>query len=311
MPTLIIAEKPNAAQKIALALGTSGSADPECLERDRSKMPKRHKSGKAVWYELTRGNEKIIVAPSVGHIFSLKKFDIEWLPSFEVSKGSAFTNAYYKNLEKAAKRCDSFIIATDFDTEGSVIGYNILKHICGRDDARRMKFSTLTEDELREAYENAGPLDTPQIEAGLARHVLDWLWGINTSRALTKAVNLSGKGFTVLSTGRVQGPALKILVEREREIRAFKPEPFWELEADVEIEDGALTTYHEKEKFWDKAEAERVRGSCGDEARVASIEKREYEQAPPTPFGLTSLQIEAHGVLGISPANALSLAQSL
>ncbi|MBI4017599.1 MAG: DNA topoisomerase I [Candidatus Aenigmarchaeota archaeon] len=303
MAVLIIAEKPNAAEKIAFALGN----------------PKKH-GKKAVWFELERNGERVYVVPSVGHIFSLKQkgkgwnyptFETEWVPSFSASKSSAFTEAYYTNLEKIAKRCDRVVIATDFDTEGSVIGFNILRFICGRDDAKRMRFSTLTADELREAYENAGPLDVPQIEAGLARHELDWLWGINASRALTKAVNVGGKGFTVMSTGRVQGPALKLLVDRECEIRAFAAEPFWQLEADAETADGILTTYYEKDKIWDKPEAVRIKESCGDNARVVALQKRQYEQAPPVPFDLTSLQIEAHGVFGFSPSATLELAQTL
>lgn len=304
MPVLVIAEKPQAAKKIAQALGKA----------------KENKTGRAVWYELAREDDTVYVAPSVGHIFSLKQkgkgwtyptFDVEWLPSFRVSKSSAFTKTYYDNLAKLGKRCDRVIIATDYDTEGSVIGFNILRFICGREDAKRMKFSTLTADELRDAYENAGPLDTPQIEAGLARHVLDWLWGVNASRALTKAINASGKGFTVLSTGRVQGPALKILVEREREIRAFKAEPFWQLEAELETKEGPLTAYYEKDKLWNKDEAQKIRDSCGEEATVTAIEKRQYQQPPPEPFDLTTLQMEAHGAFGFSPSATLDLAQSL
>ncbi|QQG39721.1 MAG: DNA topoisomerase I [Candidatus Aenigmatarchaeota archaeon] len=301
MATLVIAEKPKAAEKIAAALGT----------------PKASKKGKAVFYEVQHDGDTIYVVPSVGHIFSLKQkgkgwtypiFDIEWLPSFEVSKSSKFTKAYYDNLAKIAKKCSDFVIATDFDTEGSVIGYNILRFICETDDARRMKFSTLTTDELREAYESAGPLDTPQIEAGLARHVLDWLWGINASRALTKAINSGGKGFTLMSTGRVQGPSLKLLADREREIRAFKSEPYWDIEADV---DGPLTVFCEEEHIPEKERTIEIKDACGKTATVESLDKKEYKQAPPTPFDLTSLQMDAYAAFGFSPSATLSLAQSL
>lgn len=306
MNVLVITEKPSVAEKIAKALGNA----------------EQKKSGRTVCYEVKKEKEKIYVVPSVGHIFALKQkgkgwtyptFEVEWVPSFEVSKSSAFTKAHYKNIEKISKKCDAVVIATDYDTEGSVIGYNILRFICRREDARRMKFSTLTTEELRDAYQNAGPLDVQQIEAGLARHVLDWLFGINLSRALTKALNAKDKGFTVLSTGRVQGPALKILAEREREIRSFVPTPFWQLEADMEADDGALTAYYEKDKIWGKEEAQKILKECKDagEARVTSVERKEYKQPPPVPLDLTSLQIEAYGVFGFSPSATLELAQSL
>jgi len=96
-----------------------------------------------------------------------------------------------------------------------------------------MKFSTLTSSELEESYKNISELDFPQINAGIVRHKLDWLYGINTSRALTLSIKNYKNYFKVLSTGRVQGPTLKIIAKKEDEIRKFVPQTYWEIEAEL------------------------------------------------------------------------------
>ena len=220
MAELIITEKPNAAKKIADAL-----ADGKPVKKLVNKVP---------YYELTHNGKDIIVGCAVGHLYGLKQkekkvklpiFDIEWIPTSEISKGSAFTKKYLNVLKKIAKTADSFMVATDYDIEGEVIGLNVVRFTCKQKDAKRMKFSTLTKDELVESYEHAqAHLDWGQANAGEARHFLDWYYGINVSRALTKAVHTTGY-FKLLSTGRVQGPALKMIVDKEKEIKAFKPDP--------------------------------------------------------------------------------------
>ncbi|MFB6215367.1 MAG: DNA topoisomerase, partial [Candidatus Aenigmatarchaeota archaeon] len=234
MAQLILAEKPNAAGRIAYAL-----SDGDVEKKNR---------GKAVWYETTVGNEETYVVPAVGHLYTLEQsnddgweypvFDVEWRPTHEVKDGSGWMKNYHKNIEKLSNRADTFINACDYDIEGEVIGYNVLKHIVGTENAKRMKFSTLTTSDLEKAYENVSEkLDRGMVDSGLARHVLDWLWGINLSRALTLSVK-SADSFKVLSTGRVQGPALKIVADREREIQRFEPEDYWLLEVVLKSEKG-------------------------------------------------------------------------
>src|SRR5439155_12005709 len=97
-----------------------------------------------------------------------------------------------------------------------------------------MKFSTLTEKELNSAHRNPAPhLDMPLVEAGRTRHELDWLYGINLSRLLTESALKQNRGYSTLSTGRVQGPTLKFVVDREEEIQSFTPTPFWTIDATV------------------------------------------------------------------------------
>ena len=310
MYELIIAEKPSASKMIAEALA--------------DKKPKK-KSVKGVpYYELKHNGKEIRVGCAVGHLYGLAEkkktkgfkypvFEIAWAPTFETSKGAAFSKKYLDVLKKLCKDADTFTVATDYDIEGEVIGLNVVKYACNQKDARRMKFSTLTKPDLVESYEHASPhLDWPQAEAGETRHKLDWFYGINLSRALTSAITKTGM-FKILSAGRVQGPALKIIVDREKEIKAFKPVAFWQIELQGRAKKKALSAWHKEDKFWEKEKADKIMKKVGKEkkARVEKVEKRTFNQAPPTPFDLTSLQIEAHRVHRISPKETLSIAQEL
>ncbi len=305
MVSLIIAEKPDASKKIAEALSDG-------------KVVTKKESG-INYFEVTHKEKKILVGCAVGHLFGLTEkdkgkwrypvFSFEWKPTYATSDAAEYTKKYHHVLQKLCKQADEFIVACDYDIEGSVIGYNCVKFICKKDDAKRMKFSTLTKDELRESYESASPhLDFPQIESGIARHGLDWLWGINLSRALTLSIKNATGNFKILSSGRVQGPALKILAEREREIGAFKPVPFWQLELLTK----AINFLHARDKFWKKEEAENIfKKVKGKDAAISNIQKKEFAQDPPHPFDLTALQLEAYKTLGISPKMTLEIAQEL
>jgi len=308
--TVIISEKPDASKKIAEALAEG--------------RPEKMKKNGAFWYEFVRDGKKIIIVPAVGHLFvldTIKKkggwtypiFDVQWVPTF-TKKGSEFSKKYYENVAEQVVRGKNFIIATDFDTEGSVIGANILTMLAKQKDAKRMKFSTLTKDELIESYENASPhLDIENVEAGLTRHYLDFFWGINLTRALTLAMkNVAQKGFAILSTGRVQGPTLSILLDRELEIREFKSTPFWELELHAKIDGTEIIAAHEEGKFWKKEDADKILTACkGKDAIVKDMKKREYKQSPPVPFNTTDLQAESYAQFNFSPTQTMSIAESL
>ncbi len=308
MIELIICEKPTAAKKIAEALADG--------------KPIKNTTNKVVFYEITHGNKDIIVGCAVGHLYGLKQkekratlpvFDIEWVPTYDISKGSAFSKKYTTVLKRLAKKADTFTIATDYDVEGEVIGLNVIKFICKKDDARRMKFSTLTKDELVDSYEHAQPtLNWGQANAGVTRHFLDWYYGVNVSKALTKAISTTGS-FKLMSTGRVQGPTLKIIVDKEKEIRAFKPDPYWVLSLNGKVNQKNIEAWHEKDKIFDKKDANKILDKIKNErqAKVKDIETKKFNQEPPTPFDLTSLQIEAYKCLKISPKRTLEIAQDL
>lgn len=208
----------------------------------------------------------------------------------------------------------SFMHGNGIITHNSVIGFNVLKFLCGVGDGGRMKFSTLTKDELIDSYKNMSKhLDFGQIEAGLTRHQLDWLWGINLTRALTLALkNHAQKGFAILSSGRVQSPTLAILLEKELEIRKFKSTPFWQLELHCKLDGKEVIAGYEKEKIWKKEEADRVLDSSkGKDAVVKDIKKKQYKQSPPYPFNTTDLQAESYAQFKFSPIQTNGIAESL
>jgi DNA topoisomerase I len=308
MHELIITEKPNAAKKIAEALATG-------------KVKKEVVDGVQI-FDVHHAGKDIKVVSAVGHLFSVAEkeksfkypsFDIEWKPLYEVDKKAAFTKKYFNVIKKQSKDAKSFVVACDYDIEGEVIGLNIVRGICKQKDASRMKFSTLIKEDIIKAYEKKSKtLDWGQAKAGEARHFVDWLYGINLSRALTLAVKNAGS-FKILSSGRVQGPALKIIVDKEKEIRAFKPEPYWQINLHTSKDKKNIDALHTTDKFWKKDEAEKIYKKIGKEktCKVSKVEKRRFPQMPPFPFDLGSLQAESYKVFKISPKKTLQCAQNL
>ncbi|MEK6961455.1 MAG: DNA topoisomerase I [Nanoarchaeota archaeon] len=321
--TLMITEKPSAAKKIADAL-----ADTKPIKKSENGVP---------YYILNHKKKEIVIVPAVGHLYGLDEvtktkgfkypvFDVHWIPIADIRKDAAYSRKYLNVIKKLAKKADDFCLSTDYDIEGETLGYNIVRFACGREDSKRMKFSTLTKEDLIFSYNHMMPrLDWGQANAGVTRHTLDWFYGINLSRALTSSITKSGM-FKILSSGRVQGPALKILSEREKEIKEFIPEPFWQIELVGQVPQSAalrkcltaecglcISAWHEKDKFWDKAEAEKVMANVQGvkEAKVSNVDASQAKQRPPTPFDLTTLQTESYRCLNISPKNTLALAQNL
>src|SRR3989344_1371746 len=298
---LVICEKPNAAEKIAAAIG-------------RGKAVRKSLGGVGYW-EAERDGEKIVVASAVGHLYTLRQsdkgwhypvFEVEWAPTTDVEKDAGYQKPYLDAFVKLSKHADEYVCACDFDTEGSLIGYNVLRFACKSEKGSRMKFSTLTHDELESAWLERGELDLENALAGEARHILDWYYGINLSRALMASLRSAG-GHQVMSIGRVQGPALALLAKKEKEISIFLPSPYCELGCvgkGVQFE-------HTHGRFVKKEEAESALRNSGSPGIAQKLERREYTQPPAPPFDLTSLQVEAHRALGFDPKLTLELAQTL
>ncbi len=311
MTELIISEKPDAAKKIAMALA-NGKAE-------------KHSNGRVPYYTLTHGNTDIIVGCAVGHLYTVGEkekttwdtypiFDVIWIPTSEADKKADFSKKYLDTLKKLAKQAKSFTVACDYDIEGEVIGLNVIRKVCKQKDASRMKFSTLTKEDLIEAYEERSKtLDWGQANAGETRHILDFYYGINLTRALTHAVKSATGTFKLLSSGRVQGPALKIIVDREKEIRAFIPVPFWQVELDGKVNGGDILALHKEDKFWEKDKADAVMAKVKGQKKgiIAKAEKRKFNQNPPFPFDLTSMQLESYRCFKIKPKYTLEVAQKL
>lgn len=290
---IIIAEKPKVARKISQALGIHNYV----------------KEGKAGYFK----DNNRVVASAVGHLFGVAPanenkgypiFDYVWKPLPEFQKGTGYVKPYINILKKLGKKAKEVVIATDYDVEGSLIGYNIIRFLTPKASVLRAKFSSLTHSELKKAFENLEEFDYSNAIAGETRHELDWLYGINLSRALMSALRKAGV-WKILSIGRVQGPALHLAVEKDREIETFVPVPYWYVKALIS------GVWFKSGIFKDRKKAEELFKSLGKKITVIKVERREIKRIPIPPFDLTTLQMEAYRVFKFSPAKTLDLAQKL
>lgn len=307
---MIIAEKPSVAAKIAKYL-SSGKY-------------KTLKYKKVKYYKFQKDGHTIYVVPAAGHLFSLKPikkgydypyFDAKWAPLYEVEKGADYTKDYIELIKEISKSVDQIVVATDYDVEGEVIGYTIVKLACGLSPrlAKRMKFSAITWKDINDAWKNLLPsMNIGMAHAGITRHYLDWYWGINLSRALTNSLKKVSKKLKVLSTGRVQGPTLKLIVDREREIQNFKPEPYWVVKMKFYHDGKEYVADHEKNPFKIESYAKKALFNAKKPpAVVEKIEAKSTKAMPPAPFDLGTLQKEAFRLYKFSPEKTLKIAQKL
>jgi len=225
---LIVAEKPKAARKIAEALSSN------YIVRKYYSLP---------YYEIKQDGLTIIIASAAGHLYELYTsqsgypvFTYEWVPAYIANQEKKHVKIYLDLLRELFKNCNYYVNACDYDIEGSVIGYLLIKNHGDEKRALRAKFSSLTPAEIRESFTKLSPLDYPMIEAGLCRHELDWMWGINISRALMHAVLTATRKKVILSAGRVQTPTLKHVYEYEVKRGVFIPLPQYSITVTVKKE---------------------------------------------------------------------------
>jgi len=307
---MLVTEKPTAARKIAFAL-------------DDSRSPQEIKRGKTSYFECKRGNDELVVVYALGHLFELQqtekgwtypRLENEWVPKYQVDKKATYIKPIIALIKRLSKNIDKFVVATDYDIEGSLIGYLTLLYACKTDpnNAARMRFSSLTENELGHAFDNMDTLDFPLIESSQVRHEVDWLYGINMTRALTLSIKKAAGWFKIVSTGRVQGPALSYVAQREKEINLFVPLPYWMIQVVAHHNDKELELEYFKKRIATMSDGEAVVESLsGQTAIVDKISRRTVTQQPHPPFSLSSLQSEAYRHLGYKPSRTLALAQSL
>ncbi len=303
---IIVAEKPKAAYRIARAL--SGGAARRC---EIYKVP---------YWVFRMDGSLYIVAPAAGHLFGLKTdergfpvFSYRWVPIFEAERGAEYTKKFYYALKKLFRGALEYINACDYDIEGSLIGYMIIKEFGDPSRARRMKFSSLTEEELRQAFRNLRSLDVEMVEAGMCRHELDWLWGINVSRALMDAVRKVTGRRVILSAGRVQSPTLIEAVNRDMSRRLFVPLPLYGVRVYVEINGEEYLLEALGGPYETEAEARRLAAEIrrAGYAEVVKVDKRVVSEQPPPPFNLGDLQSEASRIYGFSPMRTQQIAEQL
>lgn len=253
--------------------------------------------------------EGFTVRASVGHVRDLPKnnkkaIDIGkgFVPNYEISpkKIDVITE-----LTKLTKKADEVILATDPDREGEAIAWH-LKEVLGLKKPKRIVFNEITKEAVQAALKSPRTIDEHLREAQEARRVLDRLVGYDLSGLIWKKVRYG------LSAGRVQSPALRILMEREREIRAFIPEGYWVITAATESQSKdaiELTCIEEPktEKDADTIVSEAKKSTW----KVASVKETAAKRVPRAPFTTSTMQQAASSRLGYAPSRTMGVAQKL
>ncbi|MDG5759235.1 DNA topoisomerase I [Natronococcus sp. A-GB1] len=224
-------------------------------------------------------------------------------------------------LRILSRRAERVAIATDYDREGELIGkeaYDIVREVDEDVPIRRVRFSSITENEVQNAFDEPDELDFDLAAAGEARQIIDLIWGAALTRFLSLSAGQLGNDF--ISVGRVQSPTLKLIVDREREIQAFDPETYWELFADLVKDETSFEAQYfyrdeddnEAERVWAEARADEVYETLSgrDAATVVDVNRRTRTDAPPAPFNTTQF-IRAASAIGYSAKRAMSIAEDL
>ena len=214
-------------------------------------------------------------------------------------------------LQKLARKADRVTIATDFDTEGELIGkeaFELVRAVNAKVPVDRARFSAITRQELQHAFSNTTELDFALAAAGEARQSIDLMWGASLTRFISLAARRGGQN--ILSVGRVQSPTLSMIVDREKEIEAFVPEKYWQLALDTEKAGELIEVRHTHGRFHDKREAESARGRTTEPLVVTEVKEGVKQDRAPSPFDTTTY-IVAAARLGLSAANAMRIAEDL
>jgi len=214
-------------------------------------------------------------------------------------------------LQKLAKQADRVTIATDFDTEGELIGkeaFELVRAVNAKVPVDRARFSAITPQEIQHAFSNTTELDFALAAAGEARQSIDLMWGASLTRFISLAARRGGQN--ILSVGRVQSPTLGMIVDREKEIEAFMPEKYWQLSLDTEKNGEQIEARHTHGRFHEQGEAELARDRTKAPLAVTDVKFGEKQDRAPSPFDTTTY-IVAAARLGFSAANAMRIAEDL
>ncbi len=307
---LIVTEKNIAARRIAAILA------PKNPKKDRV-------SGVDVYrYEIVSDGEKqeTVVVGLSGHIVGIdfpkeynnwQKVEAKTLIDADIIT-TPINRKIVTALRSLGKEASRVTIATDYDREGELIGVealNIIKKVNQDVPFDRVRYSAITPKAIDAAFSNATDVDFNLADAGHSRQVIDLVWGAALTRYISLAAGRLGKMF--LSVGRVQSPTLSLIVDREKERNVFVPIPYWEIYAELQNTDGeTFSTQHSTRRFLDKKEATEAFKKLGKKAELKEIEKGKKTDQPPTPFNTTGF-ISAANSIGLSPANAMRIAESL
>jgi len=307
---LIVTEKNIAARRIAAILA------PKNPKKDRV-------SGVDVYrYEIVSDGEKqeTVVVGLSGHIVGIdfpkeynnwQKVEAKALIDAEIVT-TPINRKIVTALRSLGKEASRVTIATDYDREGELIGVealNIIKKVNHDAPFDRVRYSAITPKAIEAAFSNPTDVDFNLADAGHSRQVIDLVWGAALTRYISLAAGRLGKMF--LSVGRVQSPTLSLIVDREKERNVFVPTPYWEIHAELQNPDGeTFSAQHSTRRFLDKEAAATAFKKLGRQAELKEIEKGKKTDQPPTPFNTTGF-ISAANSIGLSPANAMRIAESL
>jgi len=218
-----------------------------------------------------------------------------------------------RTIKKLAADASSLVIATDFDREGELIGLEALNLVVEENDklvraVRRARFSALTPGEIKRAFSHLDHLSEPLARAGEARQDIDLIWGATLTRFVSLATSRLGSQF--LSVGRVQTPTLVLIAGREKERRAFVPEPFWVVKVELDHQGQRFGAVHKEERFTDEARATAVFEKLATPGRVTAVKQTSRKVPRPAPFNTTSFT-SAATALGYTAAAAMRIAEDL
>lgn len=250
------------------------------------------------------------VASSYGHVRDLPKddsaIDIEngFQPKYEISKDK---KEVIDNLKKLVKDAELIFLASDDDREGEAISWHLKEALdLNEEKTRRIVFHEITKNAIRNALESPRGIDFDLVNAQQARRVLDRLVGFELSPVLWKKIK------TGLSAGRVQSVAVRLVVEREREIEKFDPESTYKVSAVFKLADGTELKAELSNRFKTLKEVEEFLNNCiGAEFSIEKLQKKPGKRSSSPPFTTSTLQQEAGRKLGYSVSQTMTLAQKL
>ena len=252
------------------------------------------------------------VVSSKGHIRDLAttgKFglgvDVEndFKPNYVIIKGKTKD---VNNLKKEINSADAVYLATDPDREGETISWHIYDEIKIPDEKyKRVVFNEITKDVVLSAIDNPGKIDMNLVKSGETRRILDRIIGFRLSKLMQRKTG--GK-----SAGRVQSVALKLIVDREREIRAFVPREYWTIEADFSSFKAILEKYHGKEiEIPNEVAADEILAKLSRSFKIESVSEKEKNKAAREVFKTSTLQQLASSKLNFAPSKTMRIAQKL
>ncbi|MBI3648009.1 MAG: type I DNA topoisomerase [Actinobacteria bacterium] len=266
------------------------------------------------------------VRASYGHIRDLPKSQLgvdlerDFEPEYIVREDS---KRHVGELRSALKAADDLVLATDYDREGEAIAFHVATLLgVPPSEARRVTFTEITRDAIIEAFQHPREIDLRLVEAQQARRILDRLVGYKISPLLWRRVRPG------LSAGRVQSVAVRLIVEREREVEAFRPVEYWSVDVRltpedreqpfsarlVQVPEGKLAASPDKKGILLGAETEaaaHAQALGGASYRVKAVEQKERKRSPAPPFTTSTLQQEAARKLGFSARKTMTIAQRL